>query len=279
MNDTFSIKSVDCRLRVGGSIAAPTLTVLHLFRGALGRVLGESASDGALSGAACTFDPPSAYDVMHNAQGALGGRPVPKPFVLRCDAEQGDTIITMRLFGRACAWRHVMLHGMVAAARRGLDLNGARQPLKVRDAHLADVAPPCAVPSGETEIILTTPLILRSKRIDAIQSGAPVPAETVLEPLFDGLALRYAGLAAWHDQNVPVSPQKIGGICAKGSDLRAKRIKRGPGRSRIGLTGRLHLDRLSSAHRYSLAIAEQIHAGADSTIGAGRLTLRPGLTN
>jgi hypothetical protein len=274
MNNTFSIKTVDCRLQIRGSIAAPTLTVLHLFRGALGRVLGESASESALRGAACTFDPPSAYDVMHNSQGSLGGRPLPKPFVLRYDEERGDTVLTMRLFGRACAWRHVMLHGMVAAARRGLDLNGTRQSLKVSDAHLADVAPARAIPSGETEIILTTPLILRSKRIDAIQSGEPVPAETVLEPLFDGLALRYAGLAAWHDQKMAVGPQEITPTCIADSDLRAKRIKRGPGRSRIGITGRLRLERLTNAQRHSLAIAEQIHVGADSTIGAGRLAVR-----
>lgn len=61
---------------------------LHRFRGALGRVLGESASAAALAGQACSFDPACGFDLFHNSQGQLRlGYEIPKPYILRSDRQ------------------------------------------------------------------------------------------------------------------------------------------------------------------------------------------------
>ena len=279
MND-FQLIATDCQVQVATVPTIAETLFLHLFRGALGRILGESASKEALAGQPCPFDPPCAFDWMHNSQGTQDGRPLPKPFVLRLDRGESSSVITMRLFGWAAQWRHVILNAMVMACRRGVDLRkgqkqtktDARLPLEVLAVGISDVNIPAVPATDQIRLNFETPLVLRTKALSAVKAGATVQPEHVIEPLLTGLALRLSGLAKWHQTQLgTVSPNQH--ITIKQASLRGAFADRGPQRKRAGCTGSITLSNASNEQIELLSYASVIHAGSDTVIGTGRMTL------
>ena len=266
----FDLKAQDCVIVTNHRKPRFEPEFLHKFRGALGRVLGASASSNALRGNPCSFDPPSAYDVMHNNQGNFEGRPLPKPYVLRLDPRPHGMQVTMRLFGRACDWRQVMLHSMIAAARRGL---GDAQDVEVTDAFMKSAPLPQRLPSSRIEAVFESPLILRTKELSSLNSKQSVDPRLVVKPLLDGIGLRLSGIALWHDVKSEQFNLCADGLAIEQSALEAIAINRGPGRPRIGVNGRLSLVGCDARLRQYLAIAAITHVGADTTIGAGRICI------
>lgn len=98
---------------------------LHRVRGTLGRELGRGASDLALSGKPCLFEPPSAYAIFHNSYTSSSDHVVSVPFFLSCDPlPDGLLLVRLRLFGAAVVWMPAFADALTAA----LQERGVYQP-------------------------------------------------------------------------------------------------------------------------------------------------------
>lgn len=206
MNDTIALKEVpsiwrmmDCNVTFAGNGALcqwPDL--LPRLRGALGRVLGKSASNEALAGEPCPFNPPCAYDLFHNSQGHLEkGLGIPKPYVLRADNIKGDLRITLRLFGEACNWSGEFHAALVAAGRRGIDINKANRN---------ELAPK----NAQREIVLLRDFPTQLQSL-TLNTHTPIEQRNPLNPGPHGLniaslltnsANRLRGLSQWHGKDL-----------------------------------------------------------------------------
>ncbi|WP_444429480.1 CRISPR system precrRNA processing endoribonuclease RAMP protein Cas6 [Rhodobacter capsulatus] len=254
-----------------GGLAAGTAT-LGRVRGAMGHALALSASPEALAGAPCPYDPPCAYDLFHNPQGALNpGFELPKPFVLRADAQGADLTITLRLFGAACDWAPEFRAALIAGLRGGLDLGRAgRVPMQITAVSHAQLtaSPP---PAGGAGFAHANP-------------DHPAPARRS----------RGAGprsrLAADRICQTRQGDRAVARLCARSARGGAGRgaARRPPGRCgrtagagaggtkpRPGFSGRIAFSAPPPELRRLLTLAEALHIGADTTIGAGRVRLTP----
>ncbi len=251
----------------------PILTVLHKLRGAMGRVLAQSASDEALRGSPCPFQPACSYALFHNSQGMIhSGLELPKPFVLRAQRKSGTLTLVLRLFGEASGWRHGFHEAWIAAARRGIDERDQTTPFDITSVNLSQntIMPQPKGPSSRLRLI--TPLILRSPRLEKLRPGQVPPTDVVLSLLSHSLGDRLLGIANWHGHEpAPLSPTIQ--LHSNDSDLRIVKIRRGPRQKRTGVTGQISLSGLNLETQQALAVAQHTHLGADTAIGAGRFTL------
>ena len=75
------------------------------LRGALGEALRQTASAEALAGHACPWSPPCAFDALFRGKGRMtGGVDYPNPWLIHVDAQRGDLLVTLTLFGAASEW-------------------------------------------------------------------------------------------------------------------------------------------------------------------------------
>lgn len=260
----------DLSVTVAGHAAlASSPALLGRVRGAMGHALARSASPEALAGAPCPYDPPCAYDLFHNAQGALhAGLELPKPYLLRADAAAADLVLTLRLIGAACDWAAEFRAALIAGLRGGLDLDRAgRVPLDVIAVSRAivTVAPP---PRGTLELSTLTPII---QRLRADHTGLGLDAASLML----GLARRATGIARWHGLSLDLSEAALAESLrtAPPSVTGARHsLSRGT-KPRPGFSGRIRFAAPTPELRGLLGLAEALHIGADTTVGSGRVQL------
>ena len=104
---------------------ASAKNLLSKVRGSWGQALMVGASDAALSGAACDWDPPCALDVFfgpkpHITIGKVHNA-LPKPYVLSVKPSGHDIVIQLSIFGFACEWAQIAGQCLVDAVRKRLD--------------------------------------------------------------------------------------------------------------------------------------------------------------
>ena len=114
--EAFFVQSVTFRLE-GVGASAPVGIGAHIRRSFLG-ALGVGASNAAQAGKACTWDPPSALDIFCREQfRGPRGDGLPKPYVVDCGLDQGDLIVTLRVFGMANDWFMAAAEAMAVGLR------------------------------------------------------------------------------------------------------------------------------------------------------------------
>lgn len=252
----------------------PIMALLHKLRGALGRVLAQSASSEALAGRPCPFQPPCSFELFHNTQGKIHeGLEIPKPFVLRADRAEETITLTLRLFGEACAWRHSFHDAWIAAARRGIQHERTKTIFDVKQAFQRPGKTRIRSNTKPVTLRFITPLVLRSPRIESLTAGATASPDVVLPLLNRSIMDRLSGLSHWSGRP---DPQPIEHFQLELADhkLTTTKIQRGPMQKRTGLTGHLCLTGLTPELAQLLSIAENTHLGADTVVGAGRFSLQ-----
>ncbi len=246
-------------------------SMLVRFRGALGHALRPGASEEALADQPCPFEPPCGYALFHGPLPPMQpGLPMPRPFVLAADAVGADLMLSLRLFGAATDHAGEFLAAMVAAARAGLDdRHRGRVPLRPLAADRRPLGRPEPLAAG-------LPVLLRTEG-PLVQRHEDGPSVTGL--LLGGWR-RLAGLAAWHGIAAPgIDPPEAlraeidalaNGIAA---DLRPMRFSRGKAKTRVALEGTILLPPPGPILRAMLPLLAAAHLGADTSAGAGRISL------
>ena len=278
----WSMTEVRVLIRGHADLAQTSVPVLHKLRGAMGRYMAIGASDQAVAGAPCPFQPPCGYALLHNdLPGPFRDGRLPKPFVPMLDTVGEDLMVTFRLFGNAGHWAQEFRAAMVAACRMGLD-RARMEPLTlpvdgtdIRDHPL----PPLPDRWKSVSLATLTPLVQRS---DAPVARGKAPD---LRPVLTGLRFRAEGLALWHGLrpgiNLPALQAEAARLAAGAAFRTGHRyvpVRRGaeePERNRQGWVGSVTLPAPAqgSALRALLWLAMVTHIGADTTIGAGRISL------
>lgn len=277
-------------IRGHADLVPQAVPVLHRLRGGMGRYMALGASDPAVAGALCPFQPPCGYAILHNdLPGPFRDGRLPKPFVPMLDALGPDLMITYRLFGRAGHWAEEFRAAIVAAARMGLDRAGAAPlVLPVEGADVRDHALP-APPEGWKSLSITalTPLVQRAEGAGDRRTSPKTPSLD-LRPMLTGLRFRAEGLGLWQGMRPEIDLAALQADAARlvqGAAFtpghRMVAVRRGGEdgtRSRQGWVGTVTLPAPGAALRALLWLGMVAHAGADTTIGAGRLglTLRTG---
>ncbi|MDR7127515.1 hypothetical protein [Pseudotabrizicola sp. 4114] len=261
----------DLSVTVGGYaevLKSPAL--LGRVRGAMGHSLALSASPEALAGQPCPYDPPCAYDLFHNAQGALNsGFELPKPFVLRADPAGADLVITLRLFGAACDWAAEFRAALIAGLRGGLDLTRAgRVPMTITAVTRARVAVAPVPATGPIALRTLTPVI---QRLRADHSGLKLDGASLIL----GFTRRATGMAQWHGLNLDLSGDELSEVLrtVPPAVTGARRALSRGTRPRPGFDGHIGFSNPPPLLRHLLTLTQALHIGADTTIGAVRVKL------
>ncbi|MBN9887849.1 CRISPR system precrRNA processing endoribonuclease RAMP protein Cas6 [Salipiger abyssi] len=274
----------ECRIVCEGhGRLANDLAVLNRLRGALGHVLAQSASDEALTGKPCPFDPPCAFDLFHNNQGHMtAGLEIPKPFVLLSDNLDGDLSVAIRLFGHSNAWAPEFMAGLISAARRGIRMQGQQLSFRVTHAGRRKLAPPSVTAQNGPIVLRTLTPILRKSDARAQGSPRPIPqdeAEMLAEFLVStltGVGNRISGLAQWHQRVLDLDSTSLKAearALSRDAAIEGKLSRRsfGKKKGRQGFDGTVALPWASADLRGLLGLSAFAHIGADTAMGAGRV--------
>lgn len=266
-------QAVDCTVTFEGE--GPLCQWPHLLprmRGALGRVLGQSASHEALSGAPCPFDPPCAYDLFHNSQGTLeSGLDIPKPYVLRADNIAGDLSVSLRLFGEACKWSGDFHTALIAAGRRGINTSKqTRKELSPKAAYRRDVSL-SDLPQQMPQITLVTRTPIEQRK-----PQNPGPHGLNIASLLTNSANRLRGLARWHGTELVNDAASLKQRASTWSDTAQVQIANDttPRQAR-GFSGTIVFPRPDPTLTLLLRLVETSHIAHGSTHGQGRFDLLP----
>ncbi|SFR47857.1 Uncharacterized conserved protein [Litoreibacter janthinus] len=248
------------------------------IRGAMGHALRAGASDQAVAGQQCPFQPPCTYDLFHNARASVtGGLEMPKPFVIQTDPAGEDLLVTLRLFGEACDRAHEFGAGLVAGLRAGLEAGGGRR-LRPRVLAMEQVALPVPVRRP-----MNTPVVLNFL--------TPVMQSRAKKPIFDpvslltGLGNRITGMARWHGvvleldaAELKADAARIGGLAQhegqddhwhRGGRFSAAKVPR----KQTGRCGWLRYPAPGDLIGRLLQLGVQTHIGAKCAAGPGRYML------
>jgi hypothetical protein len=278
----WQMTEVRVLIRGHADLADQAVPVLHRLRGGMGRYMALGASDPAVAGALCPFQPPCGYAILHNdLPGPFRDDRLPKPFVPMLDKLGPDLMVTYRLFGTAAHWAEEFRAAIVAAARVGLDRARAEPlVLPVEGADIrAHALPPC--PEGWKSLSLSTltPLVQRAEGAGGWTKGKAPD----LRPILTGLRFRAEGLGLWQGMRCQIdlaalqaeaARVTLGAAFAPGH--RFVEVRRGgpdDSRNRMGWVGSVTLPAPGPTLRALLWLAMVTHCGADTTIGAGRLSL------
>lgn len=169
--------------------------------GALQTALHALASPEAQAGGRCSWHPISAFDLLHNDWGRHGdGRGIPKPFSLSARPSGPDMVISVLLFGAACAARAEVGAALVAGLRRGIDGRAGGAPQNITARRIASptgVAPmPEKTGPEQTGPEQTGPVVLQFLTPASVREGdrdhwAPFG-------VIKGIIGRVTGMARWH---------------------------------------------------------------------------------
>jgi hypothetical protein len=281
---------------LAGSTADPGLA--GRIRGAFGLYLAEAASEEALAGRPCRFDPPSAFEALFRKQGRMtAGTDFPSPWVVGLAPRRGDLDVTLTVFGFAAEWMPAVAEALTAILMHRVDWAGPRRLFVPRRRILGRrleaiyglampavaAAPPpggspAAPPAAPTHAALSRVLIETLSPM--VSSGAGARADPAAP--FAALGRRLEGLARWHDLTIAADWRALA------ADLRAahwhwleseeiawtRGSRRQDGRviPMRGIAGRLLVeaapDRLARLLPL-FALGAETHAGADIAFGCG----------
>ncbi len=261
------------------------------LRGAWGAELMRAASDAALAGRPCPWDPPCALDVLMREQGRMtAGLMLPRPAVIRAERRGRDLVVRLTLFGFACDWIEAAAEALVAALRQGDPLRaagpGGRDPAEsvtvIRARRLLS-AEGLSVPAAAAaaELTLVTPLQLRRGTETAFDG---------LGSLVASLGNRISGLARWQDCAVAADWRGLVAFAENlrcDAELRPVRWMRWSGRQggraipMDGLIGRIVIDGGPGNGPGGglgplvplLALGATAHAGSHAALGLGAYDL------
>lgn len=254
------------------------------IRGAFGEVLMEGASENALQGAPCDFDPPSAFEVLFRKQGRMTpGTDFPSPWLLGLDPYRGDLIVRLTLFGMATDWAPAAAEALASALRR-VDWSGGDGRFVPRWRIVARRYGQRTLPELITDdTSLITSFVLETLSPVVLSNGG---AHERPASLFSTLSQRVEGLARWQEASVETDWREIAGrlhqLDWQWSDTERIEWTRGSRRQdrslrMQGLTGRLTIsgspEELATLEPV-FRLAGQIHIGADVAFGCGRVVVR-----
>jgi len=253
--------------------ADPALT--GRLRGAWGRALMRGASDPALAGRPCRWEPPCAFDPLFREQGRITTRlSIPRPYVLAARPMGGDLLVVLTVFGFACDWIEAAADALVAGLRHGEPAPlGGPATLLGRRLVTADTVTVPAAETGPALLTFHTPVAFRDGN-DLRFPG--------LRTLVSSLGNRVSGLARWQDTAVATDWKTIAEhaetLTLEG-DLTERRWQRRSNRQDGraiplgGWLGRLVIGGDLAPILPLLALGTTCHAGSHTTLGLGACTL------
>jgi len=273
--EAFYDQSVAFRLE-GVGASAPVGIGAHIRRSFLG-AFGAAASDQARAGRPCSWDPPSALDVFCREQlrGARGDG-LPKPYVVECGLDQGDLIVSLRVFGMANDWFMAAAEAMAVGMRTILPWQrlfpGRKSAPRILSRQISVGAlRPMPVDARSARLVFTSPT-------DA--SGGEPHAEphrilTRLQRRVDGIS-RWNGVGLSDEAGRALAGQAKGfGFDASG--LRTGRYQspnaRGQVRRKDTMTGVLLITGDIAQIWPLLAMGEKCHLGRGAVEGLGAFRL------
>ncbi len=278
----FHMRTIRLRIRGAAARAADPL-LCGRVRGALGDLLAAAASPQARAGLPCPWSPPCAFEALFRKQGRMRpGVDFPSPWVICADKEDGDLLLSLRLFGIACEWAPAVAETLVLAVDRHLSWAAGTGAILDRNLIATDgLSIPDLGAEGAQRIRLD--LDFRSPAVSGQGGEARDPAV-----LFTGLRHRIEGLARWH--GLTIEPAQWPGVTRVVRALevgwvapRALSWRRGSRRQDrwVPMSGMAGLLRLAGRSEDLaplaplLALGEQVHVGADIAFGCGRYRLTP----
>lgn len=253
------------------------------MRGAFGEALAAGASDAALAGRPCDFEPPSAFEALFRKQGRMTpGSDFPSPWLIALDSDRGDLIVRLTLFGMTTQWVSAAAEAFAIALRRTewTVTSGRFLPRwHILGRTLAPVVPEAhAIPGDGAEgfvIETLSPVVLHG-------AGAlDRPAS-----LFTTLAQRIEGLARWQEATIDADWSALACMLnalswrwSEASEINWIRGSRRQGRAvpMAGVTGRLTVSgdpEALVAVAPLFRLAGLVHIGADVAFGCGRVVVR-----
>jgi len=278
----FRMRTIQIRIAGGGTLVSDPLLCGRL-RGALGDLLAASASPEARAGVPCPWSPPCAFEALFRKQGRMrAGVDVPSPWVMAAEAEEGDLLLSLSLFGIACEWAPAVAETLAqAAASRLVWPRGGGALLDRRLVAQDGLAIPDLGAEGAQLIAID--LDFRTPAVSGRGGEAFDPAA-----LFTGVRHRIDGLARWHGLSVapshwPEVTRAVRGLDVCWINPRPLSWRRGSRRQdrwvpMSGTAGRLRLKGHSEALAplaIVLALGEKMHVGADVAFGCGRYRMSP----
>lgn len=280
-----AIEAVAVTFRLSGLapfVADPALP--GRMRGAFGEALAAGASDAALAGRPCDFEPPSAFEALFRKQGRMTpGSDFPSPWLIALDPDRGDLIVRLMLFGLTAQWVSAAAEAFAAALRHTdwAATSGRFLPRwRILGRVLAPLPPEAqAIPGGEAAkgfvVDALSPLVLHG-------AGAlDRPAS-----LFTTLAQRIEGLARWQETTIDTDWSALARTLAsldwrwsEAAEVRWIRGSRRQGKAvpMAGVTGRLTVTgdpEAIVAVAPLFRLAGLVHIGADVAFGCGRVAVR-----
>lgn len=273
----FQMRTIQLRIRGAAAYACDPL-LCGRVRGALGDLLAASASPQARAGLPCPWNPPCAFEALFRKQGRMRpGVDFPSPWVICADEEDGDLLLSLRLFGIACEWAPAVAETIVLAVDR--HLSWAAGTGMILERHLISMDG-LSIPDlgAEGAQHIRVDLDFRSPAVSGRGGEAHDPAV-----LFTGLRHRIEGIARWH--GLTVEPSQWPGVTRAVRALevgwtRARVLswRRGSRRQDrwVPMSGMVGLLRLAGRSEDLaplaplLALGEQVHVGADIAFGCGR---------
>lgn len=253
---------------------------LGRVRGAFGVALMAGASQAAIDGRPCTFEPPCAFEALFRKQGRMTpGLDLASPWILTSDVRRSDLVVSLRLFGFAVEWAPAAAEAMTRSLRELVEWPAShekarRAPDIAARRAVTIVGSPAASPAEVLELEFLSPLVVSAR-----------DPRTCPEILLPGLGSRLSALARWHDVALEerVDWKRLKGEAAsleysfsETSELKWQRKSHRQGKTipMGGLLGRLTIaGALSDDVRCMLALGETCGAGADTALGCGRYRL------
>lgn len=184
----------------GASHMAEFSGLPNKLRGALGRVLMRGASEEAIAGRPCPWQPVCALDVFYREQARFEGRHgVPKPFVISVDRVGLDLDLKVSVFGFACDWMDSIRESLVVAARTGLPWH--KMLARENDQKFKPVIRGCWVLTIEGVPTVQAPQSVALQFVTGVDATGCDPLENP-STLIARLARRIDGLARWQDSRL-----------------------------------------------------------------------------
>jgi len=276
----FRMRTIQFRIAGGASLAADPLLCGRL-RGALGDLLAASASPEARGGLPCPWSPPCAFEALFRKQGRMRpGVDFPSPWVMAAEAEAGDLLLSLSLFGIACEWAPAVAETLAQAMSsrlawpRGVGGILGRRLLVQDGLLLPDLG-------AEGAQLIGIDLDFRTPAVSGRGGEELDPAV-----LFTGVRHRIEGLARWHGLSIvsalwPEVTRAVRALEVRWVAPRPVSWQRGSRRQdrsvpMSGVAGLLRLIGHSedlAPLAIVLALGEKAHVGADVAFGCGRYRL------